>query len=88
VDDLLGALDAELGENAIEVAPRVTAVTIKVTTAQLRPTRAIGRSYSGSACAQVRPITSQQRAHRVHGLHGALFVDGLDRHHRDVLVVG
>ena len=50
--------------------------------------RATRRSYSGSACAQVRPIMSQQPAHGVHSIHGAVLVDGLDRHHRDVLVVG
>ena len=46
-----------------------------------------GDCTSGSACAQVRPITNQERAHGVHGLHGTILVNGLDRHHRDVFVV-
>lgn len=34
------------------------------------------------------PISGQQCTHSVHGFHGTLFIDSLNRHQRDVLIVG
>lgn len=73
---------------AIDVvqAPSVTAVMIK---RPLSARCADGLAHSRSRPRrQVGPINLHQHAHGVHGLHGAVFVDGLDRHHRYVLVVG
>src|SRR3954467_3382933 len=41
-----------------------------------------------SVCAEVGPVAGDETAHIVHRIDGTVLIDGLDRHHRDVLVVG
>jgi hypothetical protein len=49
---------------------------------------AVSRRPAHSMGRQVRPVTGEKTPHGVHRFDGAQLVDGLNRHHWDVFVVG